>query len=55
MLFRSAVDKIASLVGLDAPARVNLDEVRVTIQRDAINEEWRERYVARARGLSVFH
>ena len=52
---QEAVDKIASLVGLDAPARVNLDEVRVTIQRDAINEEWRERYVARARGLSVFH
>ena len=48
------VDAIARLVGVAEPATIDASQVRVQVQRDAINDEWRVRFVSQARNLSLF-
>ncbi|MBV9932056.1 MAG: hypothetical protein JO013_14085 [Alphaproteobacteria bacterium] len=49
---QAAVDAVARLVGLDGPAPVDVAQVAVRPQRDAINAEWRERFVRERGDLS---
>ena len=51
---QQTVDAVAKFVGLGEPASVDPSQLRVTPQRDALNAEWRERFVAEARGLGSF-
>jgi len=48
------VDAIARLVGVTEPATIDMSKVRVRPQRDAINDDWRARFVSQARNLSLF-
>lgn len=45
-----AVDRIASALDLAEPARIKPEQLSTTIQRDAISEEWRERFLATQQG-----
>ena len=45
---QKAADSVASLVGLDGPATVDLRQVVTRVQRDSISDEWRARFVAEA-------
>jgi LPS sulfotransferase NodH len=47
---------VARLVGLAEAPTIDMEEVgRLRIQRDAINADWRRRFIAEARNLTVFH
>lgn len=48
------VDAIARLVGVTEPATIDASQVRVKVQRDALNDEWRARFVRQARNLGLF-
>jgi len=43
------VDQVADLFGLRGYARVASELIDLTMQRDAITEEWRARFVAEYR------
>ena len=43
---QAAVDRVADLFGLRGHARVASERIDLTMQRDAITEEWRVRFVA---------
>ena len=51
---QQTVDAVARFLGLAEPATIDPGKIWVTPQRDALNAEWRERFVAEARGLAVF-
>jgi LPS sulfotransferase NodH len=42
---QAAVDKVASLFGLQGQAPIARDKVDLAIQRDALNEDWRMRFL----------
>ena len=42
---QEAVDAVARLVGLEAPAPIDLGQVEVRVQRDAVTRDWRDRFV----------
>ena len=46
---QAAVDAVAKLVGVEELARADLSQIEVRVQRDALTEAWRERFV-RERG-----
>jgi LPS sulfotransferase NodH len=47
---------VARLVGLPEAPNIDMEEVgRLRIQRDAINDDWRRRFIAEARDLTAFH
>ena len=46
---QSAVDQVADLFGLRGYARVASERIDLTMQRDAVTEEWRARFVAEYR------
>lgn len=48
------VDAIARLVGVTEPAPIDASKVQARVQRDAINDDWRTRFVGQARNLSLF-
>lgn len=45
---QEAAGKVARLVGLEDPARVDLQQVQTRPQRDAVSDEWRRRFVGEA-------
>ena len=51
---QQTADAVARFVGLGEPASVDPSQLWVTPQRDGLNAEWRERFVAEARGLATF-
>ena len=51
---QGAVDRVARLIGLGETPKVDPDRIALSIQRDAINDEWRARYIATAGSLAVF-
>jgi LPS sulfotransferase NodH len=51
---QETVNAVARLVGVREPAVIDFAKVRVTPQRDAITQDWRERFVSHARDLSAF-
>ncbi len=51
---QETVDAVARLIGLREPAVIDFTKVLVTPQRDALTQQWRERFVAQARDLSAF-
>jgi trehalose 2-sulfotransferase len=53
---QETVEAVGRLVGLTETPKVDLDQLGdLTIQRDALNDEWRARFLAEARDLGVFH
>lgn len=52
---QGAAEAVGRLIGLDETPRVDMDKVHAKVQRDALNDEWRARYLAEARNLSIFH
>lgn len=42
----ATVAAVAALVGLDGPVAAAPERIAVAVQRDAINAEWRERFIA---------
>jgi len=50
---RATVEAVGRFMGVEA-LRFDPNEPTVTIQRDALNEEWRARYLAQARDLGRF-
>lgn len=52
---QAAVAAVADLVGLSPAPVLAPDLVELDIQRDALNESWRARFLAEARNLAVFH
>jgi LPS sulfotransferase NodH len=52
---QGAVDAVALAIGVDGPVPIDPNRFpRLTIQRDALNEEWRGRFVSESRDLTVF-
>lgn len=51
---QGAADRVARLIGLGETPKVDPDRIALSIQRDAINDEWRARYIATAGSLAVF-
>ena len=52
---QGAVEAVGRLVGLAEVPRFDPEQVRgLEIQRDALSEEWRARFVAEARDLGAF-
>lgn len=49
---QATVDRIAALVGVASPRHLDLATTGTAVQRDAISESWRERFVAESRDLS---
>lgn len=49
-----AVRSIASLVGVESPPPIDWAMVDLTIQRDAVDAEWRARYCEERANLSLF-
>jgi LPS sulfotransferase NodH len=49
------VTAVAALMGVDPAPRVDVSGVSITIQRDGVNEAWRERYLAQHRDLGRFY
>jgi LPS sulfotransferase NodH len=52
---KGAVDAVAHLVGLAEPPKIDLDQVVMRVQRDALSEDWRARFLAQSRDLNTFH
>jgi trehalose 2-sulfotransferase len=52
---QETVDAIARLMGLTEKPRIDFSKVRFEMQRDALNDEWRKRFLAESRDLSLFH
>lgn len=46
---QGTVDAIAALVGLDPAPKVNVDLIKIEVQRDETSADWRERFVRRYR------
>jgi LPS sulfotransferase NodH len=46
---------VGRFLGLSEIPRADMSQVTVEVQRDSLNDEWRARYLAEARNLSVFH
>jgi trehalose 2-sulfotransferase len=52
---QETVEAVGRLVGLPEAPKVDLEQVGdLTIQRDALSDEWRARFLAEARDLSLF-
>jgi len=52
---QETVEAVGRLIGLSETPKVDLDQLGdLAIQRDALSEEWRARFVAEARDLSLF-
>jgi LPS sulfotransferase NodH len=53
---QETVEAVGQLVGLTETPKVDLEQVgALAIQRDALSDEWRARFLAEARDLGVFH
>jgi LPS sulfotransferase NodH len=53
---QETVEAVGQLVGLTETPKVDLEHVgALAIQRDALSDEWRARFLAEARDLGVFH
>jgi len=53
---QEAVEAVGRLVGLAETPKADLDQLGgLAIQRDALSEAWRARFLAEARDLGVFH
>jgi trehalose 2-sulfotransferase len=53
---QETVEAVGRLVGLSETPRVDLEQLGdLAIQRDALSDEWRARFVAESRDLGVFH
>jgi len=50
-----AVEAVGRLVGLGEAPRIDPEKIRIERQRDALNEEWRARFLAESRDLGVLH
>jgi LPS sulfotransferase NodH len=51
----AAVDAIARAMGVEGPVPVDPSQfAQLTVQRDALSDEWRARFVAESRDLTVF-
>ena len=48
---QGTADAVARFVGVETPVQIDPAQIRATPQRDALNEAWRERFVAQARNL----
>ena len=48
---QAAADRIARLLGLDAPSPVDPQQVYTRIQRDALSDRWRARFLSETRDL----
>jgi len=51
---QEAAEAVADLVGLEERPLADMSKVKFRPQRDAMNDEWRKRYLARARNLRRF-
>jgi LPS sulfotransferase NodH len=51
---QAAVSAIASLVGVAERAAVDPEQIEVSVQRDAISDTWRERFLLEESSLAVF-
>lgn len=49
---QAAIDGVAAFLGVAEPARIRADLIELTVQRDAVNDEWRDRYVSERRDLT---
>lgn len=49
---QSAADAVARLVGLETDATIDAAQIHTRVQRDAISEEWRARFVCEAGDLT---
>jgi LPS sulfotransferase NodH len=52
---QGTVEAVGRLVGLDETPRIDASRLRLKMQRDALSEDWRKRFVAEMRDLSQFH
>ena len=53
---QATVDAIARTVGVTEPVPIDPSQfAQLTIQRDALSDEWRARFIAESRDLTVFH
>jgi len=53
---QETVEAVGRLVGLAETPKVDLDQLgELAIQRDALSDEWRARFLAETRDLGVFH
>jgi LPS sulfotransferase NodH len=43
---QTAIDRIAAAIHLDRPAKIDFGQLSMAIQRDAISDDWRERFLA---------
>jgi LPS sulfotransferase NodH len=50
---QAVVDKVAALFGLAGRATIKREKIGLGIQRDALNEEWRARFLAEFRNLDT--
>lgn len=50
---QGAADSVARLVGLDEPVRIDEAAVTLAVQRDALTEDWRARFLESERNLCV--
>jgi LPS sulfotransferase NodH len=51
---QGTVEQVGQLIGLETIPRVDRAEIRITVQRDALTQEWRDRYQEEAGALTVF-
>ena len=51
----AAVEAVCRLMGLEETPGIDPSEVGITVQRDSLNEDWRARYLADSRDLTVLH
>ena len=52
---RETVEAVGRFLGLADPPLIDMSKVEVKIQRDALSDEWRARFIAEAGTLAVFH
>jgi LPS sulfotransferase NodH len=52
---QAAVDAIARRIGMSEPVPIDPSQfAQLTVQRDALSDEWRARFIAESRDLTVF-
>lgn len=52
---QATVDAVARFMGVEGPTPIDPSLPTAVVQRDALSQEWRERYLAQARNLAEFH
>jgi LPS sulfotransferase NodH len=52
---QETAEAVGRLMGLTEKPCVDLSQVRLKVQRDALNEEWRQRFIAESHDLGRFH